>query len=234
MNTAWNNLSLYGPMLEKIYGIVFFGVPHRGADLAYWAGLPASLLDHGLLGFGGNRAFLKVLERNSGEWRTISRDFVQRAAQVSVIRTFYETERLGNLLVCYPPSTATTDSSIAVALALYFYDDALTKNRLWTKIQLAWIYRMKERLALLLQITAPCVGSTISNRRSICQFIMRSWKWRKAQFLTVCRTDVLIGWICPVKKDGSTFRVTDFFQILSSTEFCQPLSGKAIVLSCIT
>ena len=107
MNTAWNNPVTYGPLLEKIYGLVFFGVPHRGADLAYWAGLPASLLDHALVGFGGNRSFLKALERNSDEWRSISRDFTQRGAGLSSIRTFFETERLGNIWVSLSSHTLT-------------------------------------------------------------------------------------------------------------------------------
>ncbi|KAH9208842.1 Alpha/Beta hydrolase protein [Leptodontidium sp. 2 PMI_412] len=107
MNTAWNNPATYGPLLEKVYGLVFFGVPHRGADLAYWAGLPASLLDHALVGFGGNRSFLKALEKNSDEWRSISRDFTQRGAGLSSIRTFFETERLGNIWVSLSSHTLT-------------------------------------------------------------------------------------------------------------------------------
>jgi len=99
MITAWNDSATYGPLLEKIYGLVFFGVPNRGAELAYWAGLPARLLNHALLGFAGNKSFLKALEKSSDEWRSISRDFVNRGAGLSSIRTFFETERLGNILV---------------------------------------------------------------------------------------------------------------------------------------
>jgi hypothetical protein len=105
MNTAWNDPKVYGDLLAQIYGVLFFGVPHRGADIAYWAGLPASLLDHALIGFGGNTSFLNSLKKSSSEWRAISRDFVQRGSELSCIRTFFETERLGNLLVCiYPMS----------------------------------------------------------------------------------------------------------------------------------
>jgi len=104
MNTAWNDPEVYGDILAKIYGVLFFGVPHRGADIAYWAGLPASLLNRTLMGFGGNTAFLNALKKSSDEWRTISRDFVKRGSALSSIRTFFETERLGNLLVSQPYS----------------------------------------------------------------------------------------------------------------------------------
>lgn len=103
MNTAWNDSEVYGDLLAKIYGVLFFGVPHRGSDVAYWAGLPASLLNHALIGFGGNTSFLNSLKKSSPEWRTISRDFVRRGSALSCIRTFFETERLGNMLVRFDP-----------------------------------------------------------------------------------------------------------------------------------
>ncbi|KAH8745732.1 Alpha/Beta hydrolase protein [Hyaloscypha finlandica] len=86
--TAWNQSNHYGELLQTIRGIVFFGVPHRGADVAYWAGLPASLLDYTLAGFGGNTAFLNALKRSSPTWREISIQFIERAAPPLKIRTF--------------------------------------------------------------------------------------------------------------------------------------------------
>jgi hypothetical protein len=77
MDIAWNDPDVYGASLKKVYRVVFFGVPHRGADIAYWVGLPARLLDYALIGLGGNRSFLNALQKNSSEWRTISRDFVK-------------------------------------------------------------------------------------------------------------------------------------------------------------
>jgi hypothetical protein len=100
MITAWNQSNNYGGLLQNIRGLVFFGVPHRGADIAYWAGLPANLLDHALMGFGGNTSFLNALKRASPTWRDISIQFVERAVPPLKIRTFFETERLGNILVC--------------------------------------------------------------------------------------------------------------------------------------
>jgi hypothetical protein len=98
MDIAWNDPDVYGALLEKVYGVVFFGVPHRGANIAYWAGLPARLLNYALIGLGGNRSFLNALQKNSLEWRTISRDFVKRVSALSSIRTFFETQKLGNIL----------------------------------------------------------------------------------------------------------------------------------------
>lgn len=100
MITAWNQSSNYSQLLTSVRGLVFFGVPHRGADIAYWAGLPASLLDHTLVGFGGNTNFLNALKRASPTWREISIQFIERASPPLLIRTFFETERLGNILVC--------------------------------------------------------------------------------------------------------------------------------------
>lgn len=150
LNTAWNDPATYGSLLEKVFGLVFFGVPHRGADLAYWAGFPASLLDHALLGFGGNRSFLKALQKNSDEWRTISRDFVQRGAQLSSIRTFFETEKLGNILVSSDPLRAIYTLEVLI----------LTPLRLLTRTQRVCFYQMRDAQALPRLITLPCVNST--------------------------------------------------------------------------
>lgn len=101
MILGWENSDEYGDLLKNVRGAVFFGVPHRGADIAYWANLPTKLLEYGLLGYGGNTAYLDALKTNSQTWRDISKQFVKRAAPLK-IRTFYETERLGNLLVNRP------------------------------------------------------------------------------------------------------------------------------------
>jgi hypothetical protein len=98
MILAWEKADEYGDLLKSIRGSVFLGVPHRGADIAYWASFPAKLLKYGLIGYWGNTAFLKALEKDSQTLRDISEQFVKRAPQLR-IRTFYETEKLGNLLV---------------------------------------------------------------------------------------------------------------------------------------
>lgn len=98
MILAWEKSSFYGALLESIRGIVFLGVPHRGADIAYWASLPANIIKYGSLGFRGSTDFLKSLERNSECWRIISKQFVERGESLK-IRTFFETRKMGNTLV---------------------------------------------------------------------------------------------------------------------------------------
>ena len=94
----WEKADEYGDLLKSVRGSVFLGIPHRGADVAYWANFPAKLLKYGLGGYGGNTAFPNASEKDSQTLRDISEQFVKRAAPLK-IRTFYETEKLGNLLV---------------------------------------------------------------------------------------------------------------------------------------
>lgn len=98
MILAWERSSLHGVLLQSIRGIVFLGVPHRGADTAYWASLPANIIKYGSLGFRGSTEFLNSLEKNSESWRTISKQFVERGESLQ-IRTFFETKKIGNILV---------------------------------------------------------------------------------------------------------------------------------------
>jgi hypothetical protein len=159
LNMAWNNPATYGSLLEKVFGLVFFGVPHRGANLAYWAGFPASLLDHALLGFGGNRSFLRALQKNLDKWRTISQDFVQRRAQLSSIQTFFETEKLGNILVSSDPLQAIYTLEVLI----------LTPLRLLTRTQHVCFYQIRDAQALPRLITLPCVNSTAWTVRNMDQ-----------------------------------------------------------------
>ena len=62
MILAWTNLSRYGEVLEKVKGCLFLGVPHRGADLARWAKIPAHFISYASVGFAGNTRFLDSLE----------------------------------------------------------------------------------------------------------------------------------------------------------------------------
>ena len=100
MILAHERSSYYGHLLASIKAVVFFGVPHRGADLAFWLEFPAKLLEYGQLGFGGNTAYVSALKRNSTAFASISDSFIERGSHL-VIRTFYETEKMGNQLVSY-------------------------------------------------------------------------------------------------------------------------------------
>jgi hypothetical protein len=91
--------------LDSAAGVIFFAVPHRGADLGYWAKLAAKSLNFATAGAVGNSRFVKGLERNSREFAGISKAFVQPAGKFVVIRSFYESVKIGNQLVSDPRFT---------------------------------------------------------------------------------------------------------------------------------
>ncbi|KAN0098199.1 hypothetical protein V8E51_013862 [Hyaloscypha variabilis] len=84
---------------DSAAGIIFFAVPHRGADIAYWANIATNALNLATLGARGNANFVRSLQKNSPEFANISQAFIQPAAQFTVIRTFYETVKIGNQLI---------------------------------------------------------------------------------------------------------------------------------------
>lgn len=88
----------YASILTSTRGLVFFGVPHRGSDIASLGKFAAKLLEVAQLGFGTNTAFVEALTRNSDTFAHISQQFIERGADIP-IRTFYETDKLGNQLV---------------------------------------------------------------------------------------------------------------------------------------
>lgn len=98
MILAKQNDDRYGELLEGINGCLFLGVPHRGADLAYWANIPAQIIAHLSMGLAGNTHFLESLKRKSEIWRSISNDFVHRGKKLH-IRSFYETKKMVNQIV---------------------------------------------------------------------------------------------------------------------------------------
>ena len=98
MIVAHERRKIYGAVLDSVRALVFFGVPHRGSDLAYWSTFAARLLNTVQLGFGTNTSFVEALKRNSKTFADISQSFIERAEHLK-IRTFYETEKLyGNLV----------------------------------------------------------------------------------------------------------------------------------------
>jgi hypothetical protein len=99
MILAHGRLRHYADLLNSVRGLVFFGVPHRGSDVAYWGNFAANLLKITQLGFSTNTSFVEALKRNSETFADISQQFIERGANLP-IRTFYETEKLLNLLVC--------------------------------------------------------------------------------------------------------------------------------------
>lgn len=106
MILAHSRSSVYGELLAKIRAFVFFGVPHRGADLAYWARFATVITKNLSLGFTGNLSHVEALKRNSQAFAKISQLFVERGANVP-IRTFYEAERTKNQVVSSIPTLLT-------------------------------------------------------------------------------------------------------------------------------
>jgi hypothetical protein len=98
MILAHDRSKYYGHLLQQVRAVVFFGVPHRGSNVAYWAAFAARILQLGQLGLRTNSTYVKALQRNSSTFAEISTQFVERAEPLS-IRTFFETERMGNQVV---------------------------------------------------------------------------------------------------------------------------------------
>lgn len=89
----------YQDILVNTRGIAFLGVPHRGSDIAWWAGFAAKLLRNASIGTSTNVALLSDLERGSATLANISSQFIDRASNL-IIYTFYETEKLNKVMVC--------------------------------------------------------------------------------------------------------------------------------------
>ena len=94
---AHERSSHYGSLLTKVSGMVLFGVPHRGSDIAYWADFAANVLNASQMGANAN--FVHSLKKNSKAFSKISRQFIERAADLKTIYSFYELEKLHNILV---------------------------------------------------------------------------------------------------------------------------------------
>ncbi|KAI9769306.1 MAG: hypothetical protein M1839_003757 [Geoglossum umbratile] len=92
----------YSNLLNTARGLVFFGVAHRGSDIAYWDIFAANLLKVTQLGFGTDNSFVEALRRNSATFADISRQFIEHSANLT-IRTFYETKKLLNRCVDIAP-----------------------------------------------------------------------------------------------------------------------------------
>src|SRR5271169_6190275 len=69
---AHERSNYYGHLLRHVRALVFLGVPHRGADAAYWVNFAARLLQFGQLGFGTNPAYVSAFQRNSTTFTNIS------------------------------------------------------------------------------------------------------------------------------------------------------------------
>lgn len=102
LNLGLERSDQWKDMIDSIAGVIFFAVPHRGADAGYWANLAANAVSFATLGTHGSSVLVRSLKRNSEEFSNISQAFIQPAARIPIIRTFYETVKIGNQLVSRP------------------------------------------------------------------------------------------------------------------------------------
>ena len=130
--------SQYGSLLNSVTAMVLFGVPHRGADTAYWANvLNASRL-------GANPNFVKPVQKNSRAFADISQQFIERAAHLKKIYTFYELELLYNTLVVDKDSARLAlPNEIPVAvpanhrnICKFSHADSMKYRPIWKAIQM--------------------------------------------------------------------------------------------------
>ncbi|KAL6829124.1 hypothetical protein J3E69DRAFT_364751 [Trichoderma sp. SZMC 28015] len=91
--------SFYGPLIEKIRGVVFLATPHRGSDLAYWDSIGTRIVRAATLGMTTNSKIVKDLKVDSEMLKRISDSFAYRGAAFK-IRSFYETEFMLGLNCC--------------------------------------------------------------------------------------------------------------------------------------
>lgn len=86
---AHERRNLYSNISDNSKGVVFFGVPHSGSNVAMWGNYAIRVVEKASLGFAGNANFIKALEAHSTEFAHISTQFVERGAYLR-INTFYE------------------------------------------------------------------------------------------------------------------------------------------------
>lgn len=97
---AHERSSFYSALLQRIWGLVFMGTPHRGSDVAFWTDFLARALHVAQFGAGTNKNLVSSLKKDSRLLSDISDQFVERSANLQ-IRTFYEMEKLDymNILI---------------------------------------------------------------------------------------------------------------------------------------
>ena len=100
MNRAYGD-ERYASLSKHFAGVTFFGTPHRGSDIAQWAGMLGKILKVGSLGGSTHSQLAKDLEPSSRILKNISDSFITRGKNL-IIFSFYETEKMEytSFLVC--------------------------------------------------------------------------------------------------------------------------------------
>ena len=110
-----NNQQLhYGDILNSTRCLVFFGTPHEGVDAAIWAGYLGKLVR----GLGiESTGVMQELKRWSNPLVELKTSFAQLAPRF-LIRTFFETHSLHNVLVSDNPSLLNVGLGINIRIRL--------------------------------------------------------------------------------------------------------------------
>jgi hypothetical protein len=151
---AYERSSAYGELLGSVRGAIFFGVPHRGADVAYWGNVVANICK--LTPFGSNTKFIAPLRRKSGMFAEISQRFVERCKPLQIC-TFHETKTVKRQLVRapYEPGRAYTLLTLP--------------DRLWTKTRPVWASQAR----LSWGSRAPTIGISADLRTLVVRNMSR-------------------------------------------------------------
>lgn len=92
---AQERQKLYGDIKSSTIGVVFFGTPHAGSDIARWTRVIRDIANAAT--FGNARSdLIKNLERRSGELAELAASSVERLEELQII-SVYERKPLGAL-----------------------------------------------------------------------------------------------------------------------------------------
>lgn len=83
----------YRELPARISGVLFFGTPHRGSDMAKWASILGAVVKAGSMSSSTNTGIPKDLVPGSRVLQTISRSFIERSRQLKIY-SFFETQKM--------------------------------------------------------------------------------------------------------------------------------------------
>lgn len=108
--TIWFSAKVFGPLLEAIQAIFFFGTPHKGSNIADTAGILAPILNvlnappERMLGKGKpvRPELIKELEAKSPQLEALCSSFVKRTDDLNCIVSLSERYKVKDRLVSTP------------------------------------------------------------------------------------------------------------------------------------
>lgn len=96
LNKAHGNKRYRTTLLKCVYGVLFFGTPHRGSGLAHWGTMLSSILKAAALGSSTNSQLTKDLERKSKVLENISSSFIDLGKDLKIF-SFHEVDTMDYL-----------------------------------------------------------------------------------------------------------------------------------------